>query len=564
LNHVINILTLIGSLGLFLFGMKVMSEALQKVAGTGMRKILATVTFNRLRSITTGFLITASIQSSSATTVMIVSLVNAGLLSLFAAIGLIMGANIGTTITAWLISLLGFNLNIGTFALPLIGIGLPLIFSSHYIRKSWGEFLIGFALIFIGLNFLKTTFPDISAQPELLKFVTNFSDKGFLGHLIFLFVGLAITVLIQSSSAAMVLTFVMSYKGWIGFEMAAVMVLGENIGTTITANLAALVANTSGKRSALSHFLFNLIGSIWGLLLLRFFLMMIDLIIVHAGKPSPYTDSASIPVALSIFHTVFNLINTFILVGFIPQLEKITAWLLPVKKETKEPFRLKYLRTGLLSISELSILQARKEVAIYAGRAYKIFRMVRELFNETSQESYKQSLEKIHNHKMIIEQMENEIASYLTKLSEGELSKPVSLRIRAMLKMIGEIESIGDSCFKIARAIQRKKDDKIWFSQDLRNNLNKMFDLLDAAFEIMLENLEADVKYLKMNQAMETEEKINDLRNKLKQEYFENSEIRDYKYQAGVIYNDIVTFSERFGDFIFNVSFILAESMQQE
>lgn len=561
---VINILTLIGSLGLFLFGMKVMSEALQKVAGKGMRKILNAVTFNRFRSITTGFFITAAIQSSSATTVMIVSFVNAGLLSLFAAIGLIMGANIGTTITAWLISLLGFNLNIGTFTLPLIGIGFPLIFSSHYIRKSWGEFLIGFALIFIGLNFLKTTMPDISAQPELLKFITNFSDKGIFGLLVFLLSGMVITVLIQSSSATLALTFVMCYKGWIGFELAAAMVLGENIGTTITANLAALVANTAAKRAAFFHFLFNLIGSIWALILLKIILKFIDLILIHTGKPSPFLDSASIPVALSIFHTLFNLANTFLLVVFIPQLEKITAWLLPGKKETKELFRLKHLRTGFLSVSELSILQARKEVAIYAEKTHKIFRMVRELFSEIYQESYKQELENIHNHKVIIERMEIEITSFLTKLSEGELSMPVSQRLRAMLKMVGEIKSMGDSCHKIARSIQRKKENKIWFSQDLRDNLNKMFDLIDAAFEIMLENLEAGNKSIKLNQAIETEEKINKLRTQLKQEYLENNESRSYKYQAGVIYNDIVTFGERLGDFIFNVSFVLAESIQQE
>jgi phosphate:Na+ symporter len=564
LSYIINILTLIGSLGLFLFGMKIMSEALQKVAGVRMRSILATITSNRTRSILSGLLITTLIQSSSATTVMIVSFVNAGLLSLFESIGVIMGANIGTTVTAWLVSLLGFNLKISSLAIPLIGLGFPLIFSRRNTRKSWGEFLIGFALIFIGLEFLKTTVPDISAQPELVGFVSKYTGIGLWTTLIFYLTGIVITILIQSSSAAMALTFVMCYRGWIDFELAAAMILGENIGTTITANLAALVANSAAKRSALSHFIFNLIGTIWALALLKPILHGVDLIITGAGKPSPFSEVVSIPVALAIFHTSFNLVNTFLLVGFMKQIEQLTTWIIKGKKDSQELFRLKHFKTGLVSISELSILQARKEIALYAHRTHKMFKTVRELFTETNEEKYQYLYQKIEYYEQIIDNMEIEIASYLTNVSEGELSFPGTVRIKAMLKLVDEIENIGDASHQISRAIQRKKTEKIWFSQDLRNNLNAMFDLLEKAFGHMLSNLETDYKNVNLEKVRGTEVKINALRTDLKQEHLNNIENRSYKYQAGVIYNDILALCERMGDHIYNISTALSESNPPE
>ncbi len=495
---------------------------------------------------------------------MVVSFVNAGLLTLFESIGVIMGANIGTTLTAWLVSLLGFNLKISSLALPLIGIGFPLLFLRHNNGRSWGEFLIGFALIFIGLEFLKTTIPDISAQPELIEFVTGYIGKGMVTTLIFLGIGIAITLLIQSSSAAMALTFVMCYKGWITFDLAAAMVLGENVGTTITANLAALVANTAAKRAALSHFLFNMIGITWALVLLKPALQAIDFFMVSTGRPSPFLDVVSIPIALAFFHTAFNLFNTVFLAGFIKQIEKLSSWIIRGKKDKNEMYRLKHFKTGLLSISELSILQARKEIALYAHRTHKMYKTVRDLFMETNDEKYQYYQHRIDHQEEIVDRMEIEIARYLTKVTEGELSQPGTIKIQAMLKLVDDIESIGDSCYNIAQAVQRKKKGKIWFSQDLRDNLNGMFDLLEEAFEVMLNNLETDYTSVNLESAMEIEAKINSLRNDLKQEHLSNIENKNYKYQAGVVYNDILALCERLGDYICSISMAISETIPPE
>ncbi|MFC2086382.1 Na/Pi cotransporter family protein, partial [Bacteroidota bacterium] len=333
-------LTLIGSLGLFLFGMKLMSEALQKVAGDKMRSILSAMTSRRFMGVVTGFLITAIIQSSSATTVMIVSFVNAGLLSLIQSIGVIMGANIGTTVTAWLISILGFKIQISVIAIPLIGLSFPLMFSKNNKRRSWGEFVIGFAILFLGLEYLKSSVPDLKSNPELLEFVTNYTKSGGWSVLLFLGLGTLLTIIIQSSSATMALTLVMTFNGWIGFDLAAAMVLGENIGTTITANLAALVANISAKRAALAHFIFNTFGVIWVLLIFGFFLDKITWFVENIHGASPANDAAIVPIALAIFHTSFNITNTFILFWFAPFIKRIVEFLIPQSEDDEEEFRL--------------------------------------------------------------------------------------------------------------------------------------------------------------------------------------------------------------------------------
>ncbi len=557
---IMNILTLLGSLALLLFGMKLMSEALQKVAGARLRNTLAGLTANRYRSVISGFVVTALIQSSSATTVMIVSFVNAGLLSLVESIGLVMGANIGTTITAWLISLLGFNIKISSLALPLIGIGFPLIFSTNNTRKSWGEFIIGFALIFLGLDFLKLTIPDISTRPELIGFVSNYTHHGFFSILLFLSVGMLFTILIQSSSAAMALTLVMCYKGWIDFDLAAAMILGENIGTTVTANFAAIVANRMAKRSAVAHFLFNVIGVFWILLLFRPFLHGIDLIVQKTGNPSAFESVISIPVALSIFHTAFNLINTALLIEFIPQIQKLIYRLLPVREDRVEQFRLKHFRTGLLSTSELSILQAKKEIAVYARRVKKMFRMVRNLFNEINDEMFRSYFQRITNYEEICGRMELEISNYIMRISEGELSQPGTKRIRTMLKIVDEIESIGDICKNIADILNRKKQNKVWFPQHFRNNLNSLFALVDEAFDQMNKDLDKDFKEVDSDKALEIEKKIVQFKEDLEKEHLENSDKQDYREQAGVIYNDILVQSENLANSIFNVSDAIADA----
>ncbi|HRW63317.1 MAG TPA: Na/Pi symporter, partial [Bacteroidales bacterium] len=359
----LDFLTLVGSLGLFLYGMKLMSEALQKIAGDNMRNILAKMTSNPVKGVFTGLLITVVIQSSSATTVMMVSFVNAGLLSLTESIGVIMGANIGTTVTAWLISILGFKVDISIISLPLIGIGFPLLFSRTGKKKSWGEFIIGFAMLFLGLDFLKNSVPDIKSHPDILEFLRDYTSSGFGSHLLFLTIGTVLTIIIQSSSATMALTLVMCNNGWISFDIAAAMVLGENIGTAVTANIAAAVANVSAKRAARAHLIFNIMGVIWVSLIFNFFLSSINWFILKIGGVSPYDSPLAIPIALSIFHSSFNIANTLIFIWFTKFIIAIVTKLVPQREEAEE-FRLKYINTGLLSTAELSIHQAKKEILV--------------------------------------------------------------------------------------------------------------------------------------------------------------------------------------------------------
>ncbi|MFH2140953.1 MAG: Na/Pi cotransporter family protein [Bacteroidota bacterium] len=562
---IVEILTLIGSLGLFLYGMKMMSDSLQKAAGDRMRNILSRMTSNRFKGVLTGFMVTSVIQSSSATTVMVVSFVNAGLLTLIGSIGVIMGANIGTTVTAWVISLLGFKISICAFSLPIIALSFPFIFSKNPNRKSWGEFIIGFAILFIGLEFLKNSVPDIKNNPEILAFVSNYTDMGFGSVLIFLLIGSILTISIQSSSATMALTLVMCSNGWISFEHASAMVLGENIGTTITANLAALIANVSAKRTAFAHFLFNIFGVIWMLFVFKYFLSAIDkYFIVGNGGISMFSDSASLsevdstnikenmPVALSIFHTAFNLCNTILLIGFTPFIAKLVTKI--VKSKTKEKYRLRHMNAGILSTSELSVIQAQQEIVIYAKRSKKMLGYVKQLFNETEEEKLEYLFNQIEKYENIGDNMEIEIASYLAKLSQGELSLHASSRIRAMHKIIDNIESIFDASHNIERTLKRKKLEKIWFSQDLRDNTNKMISLVDKALDVMIANLELDYEKVDIEEASLLEDRINEFRDQLKKGNEDGLKNKDYKYNASVIYSDIFSYCETMGDHIINVS----------
>jgi len=555
---IIEILTLLGALGIFLFGMKLMSESLQKVAGEKLRNILAAMTSNRLKGIFTGFLITAIIQSSSATTVMVVSFVNAGLVSLTESIGVIMGANIGTTITAWLISILGFKVSMSDIAIPLIGIGFPFLFSKKNNRKNIGELIIGFALIFIGLHYLKESVPDIKNNPEALEFLGHYTDMGYFSLLIFLFVGTLLTVIIQSSSATMALTLVLCFNGLISFEMAAAMVLGENIGTTITANLAALVGNTSAKRAARVHFIFNVFGVFWIMAVFYPVIKMINLFMVREGNSSPLVDAAAIPVALSIFHSFFNISNVLILAWFTPFLKKVAVKLVP-EKETDEEFRLKYISTGMLSTSELSILQSRKEIAVYAERVTKMFEFVKHLFELEKNKKFDKFYAKIEKYEEISDRMEVEIADYLAKISESELSASGSRRIRAMFELIDDIESIADSCYNLAKALYRKHHGKIKFPSEISKNIHNMFSKITKALDVMNKNLSIEYDKADLDNAKKLEREINEFRNQLREEHISNIKSKKYKYKAGVIYNELFSGSEKLGDYIINVSETLAE-----
>lgn len=550
----IDFLALLGSLGFFLFGMKSMSESLQKVAGDKLRNILAAMTSSRIKGIFTGFLVTAMVQSSTATTVMLVSFVNAGLINLIQAIGVVMGANIGTTVTAWLISILGFKFSINFISLPLIGVSFPFLFSKLKMRRSVAELIIGFAMIFLGLEFLKESLPNIDEHPEILSFLSSYTNMGIWSVLLFLSIGTILTFIIQSSSATMALTLVMCNNGWISFDMAAAMVLGENIGTTITANIAALVANVSAKRTARAHLIFNLTGVIWVLLIFNFFLKEIDHMLVSAGLLSPFESPAGIPVALSVFHTAFNVINAAILMGFAPFIARVVSSLVPMKEQEDEEFRLKYINTGMLSTAELSLFQAKKEISLYAVRTKKMITYARALFNSRKEADVEHYFAKVEKYEEISDRMEVEIATYLTKVSGGHLSPQGSQRLQAMLKIIDNIESISDSCQNVSRAVYRKKQKKIVFSQAMRDNVNKMFDLVEQAQDIMIQNLDDDYHNVKVDSAIDMEFNINRFRNKLKKEHIKKLKEKEYKYEAGVIYNDIISHCERMGDHIVNIT----------
>lgn len=550
-----DILTLVGSLGLFLYGMKLMSEALQKVAGDKMRSILAAMTSNRVKGVFTGVLITALIQSSSATTVMVVSFVNAGLLSLVESVGVIMGANIGTTVTAWLISILGFKVSMSAISLPLIGMGLPFLFSQNRSKKNWGELIMGFALLFIGLQFLKTSMPDIKNNPEILTFLASYTDMGFASTLLFMGIGTLLTILIQSSSATMALTLVMCNSGWISFEMAAAMVLGENIGTTITANLAAMIANTSAKRAARAHLIFNTMGVLWMLMVLPYFLESVAWVSQNFfGQGNAFTDAAAVPVTLSLFHTGFNILNVVFMIWFANFIVKVVTKLVPVKEDAEEEFKLQHIKTGTLSTPEASLFLAKQEISTYVKSTKKMFSYTKQAFNESNDKNFNKLFDKISQREDESDDMEVEIANFLTAVSETRLSTENSERVRAYFKMVSDIESVGDSTLNLAKAMKRKREQKAWFPQELRDNINQMFSHVDEALDMMHENTKMEFSEVRIKKAWEIERGINDYRTALKTEHLANVEENKYKYQAGIIYNDMFSECEKIGDYCINVS----------
>ena len=561
---ILDLLTLVGALVLFLFGMNLMSEALQKVAGNNLRKILAAMTSNRVLGVLTGVLVTAVIQSSSATTVMVVSFVNAGLLSLTESIGVIMGANIGTTVTAWIISLIGFKVKISVFALPMIGIGFPLIFSRKSNLKSWGEVIMGFALLFLGLDLLKGSVPDIKSNPEILTFLQSYTDLGFWSVLIFLGIGTLLTVVIQSSSATMALTLVMCHNGWISYEMAVAMILGENIGTTITANLAAMIANASAKRAAFAHLLFNVFGVTWVLILYRPIINMIAGVTEGLEGVSPFASAAAIPVALSLFHTTFNITNVLIQIWFVKFIEKAATTIIRKKGDEDEDFGLKFLHTGMLSTSELSILQARKEITEYAKKSGKMFGQVKKLFSETDEKTIKKLSDKLSKNEIIMDELEAEIANYLTKVSEGELSINGARRVRTLLKISDNIESLADGSFNLSKTLMRKNKKKIWFTPEQRTEILGMFELIDKSYELTISALEDTYNdKLDISKIIESEGSINALRDKLKKQNTRNLNDDKYTYQSSVIYIDMIVICETIGDHLINVAEALKSQKEE-
>ena len=585
----LDFMMLIGALGLFLFGMKTMSEGLQKAAGNKLRSVLTAMTKNRFAGVIAGLLVTAIVQSSSATTVMLVSFVNAGLINLVQSISVIMGTNVGSTITAWVIALFGFNLNISAFAIPLIAIATPMIFSKKGSYKSYGEFIIGFALLFLGLDFMKDSVPDLQNNPGMLEFLTQFTQPGFSSVFIFFIVGAALTVIVQSSAATMTITLVMVAKGWISFELGVAMVLGENLGTTITANLAAIPANIAAKRAAFAHTLFNIIGVIWVLVL---FYPMLKLTInfselIGLGNPDLFTqeinsnpnavhilsaDVASLDVkeiayremllkyqtstayGLALFHTVFNITNILLMVWFTKSIAKFVSFVLRSKTTDDAEFQLRYISMGLLSTSELSLIQAWNEIKSYSLRAQKMFEIVRKFYHEQNENDAVKLFTRIQKYEGISDRMEVEIASYLTKVSDGRLSPESKHQVQKMLRVVSEIESVCDGSHNIGRTIVRRNENKVAYTEEMDNNIQLMMNLVDKAIQQMVDALENDdVSYEELIRSKNTENEINNFRNRLKTQNILDINSKKYKYQISVTYMDIIIECEKMGDYIINI-----------
>ena len=544
---------LMGALGFFIYGMKVMSEGIQKIAGSKMRQILSVMTSNRYKGVFTGFLLTALVQSSSATTVMVVSFVNAGLLTLTESIGVIMGANIGTTVTAWIISLIGFKVKISLYALPIIAFGAPMLFSSKSRYKAIGETLIGFALLFMGLAALKGAVPDLKHNPEILDFLQHYTDMGYLSILMFVGIGTVVTLVVQSSSAAMAITLVMANQGWIPFELAAAMVLGENIGTTVTANLAALIANVHAKRAARAHFLFNIGGVIWMLILFLPFLRTIGSYMESATGQSPFMEATAIPIGLSLFHTTFNIINTVVMVFFVDRIAALVVKMVPSSGDDEE-FHLEFIGMNIMPTPEISILEARKEVAKFARITTKMSEFTETLITKKQDKSRRKLMDKIKNYEEVTDRMDVEISTFLAKVAEGNISEASSFRIRALLSINNDLERVGDIFYQVSLTIQRQLDSEQWFSKDQVENLVEIYGLLDHALAVMRKNLNSEYSSVTMDDALEAERAINAKRNELRREYLKKVEKGEYNVKDAINYIELINGCEKLGDHVINVT----------
>jgi phosphate:Na+ symporter len=530
-------LKLIGSLALLMYGMKTMSEALQKLTGGQLRHFLGAMTTNRFTGLLTGAFVTASVQSSTATTVMTVSFVNAGLLTLAQAISVIMGANIGTTVTAWIMSVFGFQIDMNNLIFPLF---------------SFGEFIFGFAFMFLGLTTLRENamHMDLEHNAAILGFITSCKEWGFLSILLFLLIGSIITMCAQSSAAVMAITLILCSSGVLDLYLGIALVMGENIGTTVTSNIAALTANAQARRAALAHFIFNTFGVIWILCIFHPFVNMVSDMVEHlfpGGNPE-----VAITYKLSAFHTAFNICNVLILIWFIKPIEKIVCWVIK-PKEDEEEFRLRFITGGLLSTAELSIVQARKEINLFAERTRRMFGMVRDLLHTSNENDFNKLFSRIEKYENISDNMELEIANYLNQVSEGRLSSESKLKIRAMLREVTEIESIGDSCYNLARTINHKYRGNEDFTEKQYSHIHQMFQLTDDALNQMVSLVEDEGHQVDVNKSFNLENEINNYRSQLKNQNVLDVNNKEYDYQMGVHYMDLIGECEKLGDYIVNV-----------
>ena len=552
MDTVLNLLSLFGSLALFLFGMKTMSEGLEKFAGDRLRAILAAMTKNRVMGVVTGIVITAMIQSSSATTVMVVSFVNAGLMSLTQAIGVIMGANVGTTVTAWMISAIGFKVNIAALTLPLMCVGMPLIFSSVSKRKSIGEFIFGFAFLFMGLSYLQQSATDLNIGSYVANLLAGMANGGFLTILLFVVVGALVTMLVQASAATMAITlmlFDMHIQGF-GFEQAAALAMGQNIGTTITAFMASLTANTQAKRAALAHMFFNVFGVLVVLIIFYPFCDAVTWIVtnvLHAGDNDLFR--------LSAFHTAFNIFNTLLLIGFVKQIEAFVCKVLPMPENQDAENRLLFISGGLLSTAELSILQANKEIVVFGERCRRMLTFVPKALDSKKDEDFENAYKKLVHYEQITDNMEDEIGKYLGLVSEGRLSGESKNAIACMLREIGELESIGDSIYHLGRAISRLREyGEETFNEEQNTYINKTLKIVDESLVAMINVLSLpEEKTVNLKENIGIEDRLNELRTRCTERNVEAINNKEYSYRLGTYYIDFINECEKTGDYVMNV-----------
>lgn len=551
---IIEFLTLAGSLGLFIYGMKAMSEGLQKVAGARMRDVMKVMTANRVLSVFTGFVTTVLIQLSSVTSVMVVSFANAGLITVRQSIGVLMGANIGTTVKALLFSALGFaSMDIHVFALPIIGLAFPLLFLKSRHSKPIGDFMVGFAILFLGLEFLKNVVPV--PDNDGVGVLQGITGHGAFSVMLFAGLGMLFTMMVQSSSVALAATMVLCQRGIIGYEMAAASVLGMNLGTTITANLAALVANVWGRRAARAHFVIKALGLVWAFLLFGPYLRLTDRYVISVHGASPYANTDVLVWALTYLHISFNVLNTVLLIGFVPQIERIVTRMVPSRTDDDKEFRLEYINDPVLAVSpELSLLEARKEITKFGKLTASMTGMVNQLLVSTNDAERTDLFGKVARYEDITDKLEVEISKYLTRTSAEAKDEEMSERIRALLAIISDLERIGDIFYQMSRLLERKHQERLWFTPEQRANLQELLGLLERAFAIMLKNLEAEDGRVAIDEAVEAEQHINQLRDQLRRTHLKSIEAGDYNVKSGLIYNDLFSSCEKVGDHVINVS----------
>ncbi len=549
---VLSILTLLGALGMFLYGMNMMSSGLQKAAGSGLRRFLASITSNPLKGVVTGLGVTGIIQSSSATTVMVVGFVNAGLLTLRQAIGVIMGANIGTTLTAWIIAVFGFSADISVLAVPLMAVGFIMSMSKKGRARDISEILVGFSLLFLGLSFMKESVPDLESNPEVLSFISHWSGHGVFSVLIFVLIGTVMTLVLQSSSATVALTLIVLNMGWIKFDMAAAMVLGENIGTTITANIAASVGNTNAKRAALSHTVFNVFGVVWAVALFNPFLSLIQTIISALGLgDSPQTPLYSV----SMLHTVFNLINTGLLIWFIPAIEKFVSRVIKDKPSGDSVEKLVYINAGLIPTPELAISEAEKEVVHFGTIMQRDLGYIQEAVTASdSQASFAPWRDKLVKYEEISDRIEYEVINFLNKINREGLGDESSLRIKSIYRIVGEMESLGDSGEAISRLIGRALERGRTLSADHKKCVGEMISLVARAYDAMIYNSENAVSIKNIDNAVSAEVDINMKRDSLREKEISRVENDGEQYFESMYYLSLIEELEKMGDFIINIS----------